>query len=196
MSKCFKRIREEKEKARAVDVSSNRNLERPPRRCFICGSEDHMIAKCPKPPKENEKVNHACDNGKNNDDHKIYAYMACMYSNAKLSSENYGDSLQLNNWILDLVETLHMTPEVSDFIPGSLEDTDKYIEIADGNNVTAKQKVSVQIQMCDDNGRKFIATLYNVLLAPDLCDRLFSIITLLNAGHTCIFHKVFCTVYF
>ena len=50
--------------------------------------------------------------------------------------------------------------------------------------------------MCDDNGKTFIATLYNVLLAPDLCDRLFSIITLINAGHHCIFHKGFCTVYF
>ena len=50
--------------------------------------------------------------------------------------------------------------------------------------------------MCDDNGKKFIATLYNVLLAPDFCNRLFSIITLMNAGHTCIFHKGFCTMYF
>ena len=50
--------------------------------------------------------------------------------------------------------------------------------------------------MCDDHGKKFIATLYNVLLAPDLCDRLFSIITLMNAGHPCLFHKGFCTVYF
>ena len=50
--------------------------------------------------------------------------------------------------------------------------------------------------MCDDNGKTFIANLYNVLLAPDLCDRLFSIIALLNAGHTCIFQKRFCTVYF
>ena len=50
--------------------------------------------------------------------------------------------------------------------------------------------------MCDDNGMVFITTLYNVLLAPDLCDRLFSIITLMNAGHTCIFQKGFCTVYF
>ena len=39
-----------------------------------------------------------------------------------------------------------MTPEVSYFIPGSLEDTDKYIEVADGNHVTAKQKGQVQIQ--------------------------------------------------
>ena len=60
----------------------------------------------------------------------------------------------------------------------------------------AKQKRSVQIQICNDNGKKFISTLYNVLLAPDLCDRLFSIITLMNAGHTCIFHKRFCTLYF
>ena len=36
----------------------------------------------------------------------------------------------------------HMTPEVSDFIPGSLEDTDKYIGVADGHSVTAKQKRS------------------------------------------------------
>ena len=50
--------------------------------------------------------------------------------------------------------------------------------------------------MCNDNGKTFIATLYNVLLAPDLCDRLFSIITLINAGHTYLFHRGFCTLYF
>ena len=50
--------------------------------------------------------------------------------------------------------------------------------------------------MCDDNGDQFITTLHNVLLAPDLCNGLFSIITLMNSGHTCIFHKGFCTIYF
>ena len=89
-----------------------------------------------------------------------------------------------------------MTLEVTDFIPGSLEDTDKFIEVADGHHVTAKQKGSVRIQMFDDNRETFIATLYNILLAPDLCDRLFSIITLMNAGHTCLFQKGFGTVYF
>ena len=49
--------------------------------------------------------------------------------------------------------------------------------------------------MCGNNGKTFIATLYNVLLAPNLCDRLFSIITLMNSGHTCLFHKGFYTVY-
>ena len=53
--KCFKRIRQDKEKARAVGVSYNRNSERPPRKCFRFGYEDHIIAKCPKPPKDNEK---------------------------------------------------------------------------------------------------------------------------------------------
>ena len=89
-----------------------------------------------------------------------------------------------------------MTPEVTDFISGSLEDTDKFIEVADGNHVTAKQNGSVRIQMFNDNGKTFVATLYNVLLAPDLCDIIFSIITLMNAGQTCLFHKWFCTVYF
>ena len=50
--------------------------------------------------------------------------------------------------------------------------------------------------MSYDNGKTFIAKLYNVLLALDLCNRLFSIVTLMNAGHTCLFHKGFCTVYF
>ena len=50
--------------------------------------------------------------------------------------------------------------------------------------------------MCDNNGKTFVATLYNVLLSPDLCDRLFSIIALMNAGNTCFFLKGFCTVYF
>ena len=66
-----------------------------------------------------------------------------------------------------------MMPEVSDSIPGLLEDMDKYIEVADGHHVAAKQKGQVQIQMCDNNGKTFVATLYNVLIAPDLCDRLF-----------------------
>ena len=50
--------------------------------------------------------------------------------------------------------------------------------------------------MCDDNGNPFIATLHNVILVPYLCDGLFFIITLMNSGHTFIFHKGFCTVYF
>ena len=87
-----------------------------------------------------------------------------------------------------------MTPEVSDFIPGSLEDTAKHIEVSDGHHVTAKQKGEVQIKMCNDHGDRFIATLHNILLATDLCDRLFSIITLMSLGHNCLFHKGFCTV--
>ena len=31
-----------------------------------------------------------------------------------------------------------MTPQVSDFIPVSLEDTDKHIEVLDGHYVTVK----------------------------------------------------------
>ena len=50
--------------------------------------------------------------------------------------------------------------------------------------------------MCDDSRKIFVATLYNVILAPALCDRLFSIVTLMNDGHKCLFHKWFCTVNF
>ena len=110
--------------------------------------------------------------------------MARISSDDERKSKEYGDSSQLTNWIFDSGAMCHMTPEVTDFIPGSLEDTDKFIEVVDGHHVMAKQKGSVRIQMCDDNRKTFVATLYNVLLAPDMCDRLFSIITLMNAGHT------------
>ena len=50
--------------------------------------------------------------------------------------------------------------------------------------------------MCDNNRDPFIATLQNVLLVPDLCDRLFSMITIINLGHTYLFHKGFCTMHF
>ena len=71
--------------------------------------------------------------------------MARLSSNGEGSSEKYGDSSQLTNWILDSGATCHMTLEVSDFILGSLQDTDKYIEVTDGHHVRAKQKGQVQI---------------------------------------------------
>ena len=103
--------------------------------------------------------------------------MAHIYDNDKFPSRNSGDSSQLNYWILDSGATCHMAPEVSGFIPDSLYDTDKHIEVADRYHVMAKQEGQVQIKTCDDDVDTFIATLHNVLLAPDLCDRLFSIFT-------------------
>ena len=52
-----------------------------------------MIAKCPKPPKDNEKrrkslyfnenFNRACDNSEDDNDHKIYTSMARISSDDK-----------------------------------------------------------------------------------------------------------------
>ena len=50
--------------------------------------------------------------------------------------------------------------------------------------------------MCENNGDTFITTLHNILLAPDLWDRLLSIVALTNSGHTCLFQKGFCKVQF
>ena len=81
-----------------------------------------MIANCPKQPKDDEKrrkqvrfhekVNCECDNGEDNNDHKIYASMARMSSDDERKSVNYGKSSQLTKWILDSGATCHMTPEV------------------------------------------------------------------------------------
>ena len=120
--------------------------------------------------------------------------MARMSDNDECHGGNFRDSLQLINWILYSGATCHMTPEVSDFIPGLIQDTDEHIEFADGHNFTEKQKGQVRIKMCNDNEDTFNATLHTVILAPDLCDRLFSIITLINLVHTCLLHKGFCNV--
>ena len=40
----------------------------------------------------------------------------------------------------------HMTPQVLDFIPGSIEYTDKHIKVADGLYITLKQKGQGQIK--------------------------------------------------
>ena len=114
--------------------------------------------------------------------------------------KRYSNIFECGGNLLDRLDVTYQrafmaTPQ-DKYYTRSLEDTDKYIEVADGNHVIAKQKYQVRIKMCDNNGKPFIATLNNILLAPDLCDRLFSIITLMNSGHTCRFHKRFCTLYF
>ena len=79
---------------------------------------------------------------------------------------------KLTNWISDSGAMCHMTPEVSDFIPGSLKDTDKHIEVSDGYHVMSKKRGKFRIKMCDNNRDLSTATKYNVLLEPYLCDRL------------------------
>ena len=106
-----------------------------------------------------------------------------IYSNAGSPILNYVDSSQLTNWILDSGVTCRMTLDISDFILGLLMETDKYIKVVDEHFFTEKQTGKVQMKTRDNNGKPFIDTLYNVLLAPDLCDQLFSIIILMNSRH-------------
>ena len=84
-----------------------------------------------KSDKSREKGNCAKDNSNDDDDLKVYASMAKMSNDDVRENKDYGDSSQLTNWILDSGATCHMTLEVTDFIPGSLEDTDKFIEESD-----------------------------------------------------------------
>ena len=62
--------------------------------------------------------------------------MAHMSNDDVSKNKDYGDIPQLTNLIFDSGATCHMTPEVTDFIPGSLEDTDEFIEVADGHHIT------------------------------------------------------------
>ena len=58
-----------------------------------------------------------------------------------------------------------MTPDISYFVPVSLVETEKYIEVAYGNYVTEKQIGQVKIRILDDSSKVFIAMLYNILFA-------------------------------
>ena len=64
--------------------------------------------------------------------------MAYISNNDKSPGIYLGDILQLTNWVLDSGSTCHITPQVSDFIQGFLEDKDKHIEVAYEHHVMAK----------------------------------------------------------
>ena len=63
-----------------------------------------------------------------------------MYYNAEGPGRDFGDSFQLSNWIIDSGDNFHMTPDISDLILGSLAETYKCIDVADGHFVTAKKQ--------------------------------------------------------
>ena len=113
--------------------------------------------------------NIAKDNSDDDNDLKVYASMARMSNDDVRENKDYGNSSQLTNWILDSGATCHMTPEVTEFIPGSLEDTDKFIEVADRNHVTAKQKGSVRLIIPSNTEFHIkIRVFYSILTRLDL----------------------------
>ena len=66
--------------------------------------------------------------------------------------------MQLINCVFDSGETCQIIQLIQDFIPGSLVETDKYIEVEDGHFVAANQTGEVETKMCDNNGKLFVAT--------------------------------------
>ena len=162
----FKRIINYKDKACADGDLEKQRTELTPHTFFRCGYVDHLIDEYPKPPKDNKKGlkwvsfnemgNRALQKDSENDDNdnyqKIYMHLWHKFLVmtkvlvGEFSIRDFGDSLQLTNWVLYSGSTCHMTPQVSYFIPRLLEDTDKYIEVADGHHFTAKQKGQVKIK--------------------------------------------------
>ena len=62
----------------------------------------------------------------------MHIWHLCLVT-AKVLVDILGDSSKFTNYILDSGATCNMTPQLSDFIPDLLEDTDKYTKVADGN---------------------------------------------------------------
>ena len=140
---------------------------------------------------------------------KIYASMARLrHSHAKVqpktesvphanmacsSTSFVGD---LYNWVLNSGATCHMTPFLDDFIPGTMETVDKFVEVADGHYVPGKQQGKVRIRMHDDVGRPFQIVLEEVLYILALAERLFLILMCTDKGHKCLFDNGYCTISF
>ena len=92
----FQKYPKVKRKTRAAGHLDNKQMKRTPQKCFRYGSQDRLIAKCTKPPKENEKRqnqvrfnekgNCTCYNSENNSNQKIYAYMPWMSINDEYPS--------------------------------------------------------------------------------------------------------------
>ena len=86
MENVLKRSEKKNRKLVLLVLCQTKNSDCPARKYFRCGSEDHLIAKCPKPPKDGEKKykkvsfkekgNSAKDNSDNDNDLKVYASMA------------------------------------------------------------------------------------------------------------------------
>ena len=83
---------------------------------------------------------------------KRYASMARMYGKDESSSRYFGHSLQLTNWILDSGAMCNMKPQVSDFIPGSLEDKNKKLKLRMDTTLRRSKNGKVQIKTCDNKG--------------------------------------------
>ena len=129
--------------------------------CFRCRSEDHFITNCLKLNFLDKKVHwntkklktcayrstrvdKTSENSTNErKSQKIYTSMAHMSPNAEIPRINFGDSLQLVNYISTSGATYQMAPEISNFIPGLLVEANEYIGVVDGNFVTAKQSREV-----------------------------------------------------
>ena len=106
LQKQFQKDKKGMEKAFAAGDLNKQQVQQTPRKCFRCGSEDCLISKGPKPPKDNEtrqnqvrfskRNNSASQKGYNNSDNdndqRIYSSIARMSDNYKITSRDSGDS--------------------------------------------------------------------------------------------------------
>ena len=76
---------------------------------------------------DQENIDKTLNNSKDqNETQEIYVYMACISYNAEIPRRYFGDSSQLTNWILESFANYYMKPDILDFIPVPLVETEKY----------------------------------------------------------------------
>ena len=98
--------------------------------CFRCGSEDHFVAKCPRLETSDKKLHWNTEQPKTraykskkidktseksideSEPQKIQTSLEHMYTNEEIRRRDFGDILQLTNWILDSGVTCHITPDI------------------------------------------------------------------------------------
>ncbi len=106
-----------------------------------------------------------------------------------------GDPRDLNNYLPDSGATQHMTPRLADLLD-VVGGQKLGVEVADGHIINCSSTGKIIIQMYDDDGVQFSATLTDVMYVPGLSRRLFSITKFARHGHYAIVKHNATTLYF
>ena len=132
-------------------------------RCYKCNNMGHYANKCPlkqqhKDIMTKEKVNSTntreivLNNNSSDDVHVNMVQISNVGQKTKVSHTDVPLPHDLYNWVMDSRATCHMTPYQTDFLPDSVNQIKKIVEIADGYNVPANLSGTVLIKTKNDAG--------------------------------------------
>ena len=164
-------------------------------KCFNCGKVGHMQRDCferkraepVKPSKFKPQQPKSVFKRKTDQEGTIGLI-------ASAHALSVSDSVSNVDWIIDSGATCHICCNQSLF--SSIEDLDEplAVTLGDGNNIEAKQCGTVNVELKQTDGSYKPATLYDVLLVPQLSYNLLSVTRATELGNTFQFDEPTCQI--